>query len=204
MDPNDRKLSIKILIANILQSGVTEENTPIIVDLLENESGEEINYLIFTLETMNYLTPALQILILDYKISNIKNFLNLTTNEYLKNKEQLIYIKNPRKNYYKLSEEDALKQVFLNLKSYPIVGETTPLTEEIDFFDSDEFIWKKCIRKYIINDIGRVVEFISEKIINIPNKPAPFSNENFIYSSLGRSYFSNEEIKGSDLIKDEQ
>ena len=59
MDPNDRKLSIKILIANILQSGVTEENTPIIVDLLENESGEEINYLIFTLETMNYLTPAL-------------------------------------------------------------------------------------------------------------------------------------------------
>ena len=49
MDPNDRKLSIKILIANILQSGVTEENTPIIVDLLENESGEEINYLIYAL-----------------------------------------------------------------------------------------------------------------------------------------------------------
>ena len=189
MDQHGRNIQNKILIAGILQSGVTDENTPIIVDLLAMEKNELSDLIVFILESMELLTPALKILILDYKIRSIKAYLNLSTEAYIENKEDLIYIKSPRRNYSKLTEEDALKQVFQDPRiKYPIIGETSELIEQIEYFDDEEYVWKKAIRKYLINDVGRVVKFMSEKIINMPNRPAPSLNEDFTYSSLGKDF----------------
>lgn len=200
MDQHGRNVQNKILIAGILQSGVTDENTPIIVDLLAMEKNELSDLIVFILESMELLTPALKILILDYKIRSIKAYLNLSTEAYIENKEDLIYIKSPRRNYSKLTEEDALKQVFQDPRiKYPIIGETSELIEQIEYFDDEEYIWKKAIRKYLINDVGRVVKFMSEKIINMPNRPAPSLNEDFTYSSLGKDFFQTK-ISEQELL----
>ena len=86
MDQHGRNIQNKILIAGILQSGVTDENTPIIVDLLAMEKNELSDLIVFILESMELLTPALKILILDYKIRSIKAYLNLSTEDYIENK----------------------------------------------------------------------------------------------------------------------
>ena len=67
MDQRCRSVQNKILIAGILQSGITDENTPIIVDLLAMEKNELSDLIVFILESMELLTPALKILILDVK-----------------------------------------------------------------------------------------------------------------------------------------
>ena len=204
MDQSNRKIQTKILIANILQVGINEENTPIIVDLINSEKNENSDLLIFTLESMNLLTPALKILISNYKLNAIKNYLNLDTDNYISNREELIYITSPRNTYTKLDEKTALKQVFKMASiRYPIIGELAPLNEQFEYFDEEDNIWKKCIRKYKINSIGRVVEFLSEKIILIPNRPAPILNDNFTYSDLGKEFFDTT-VTEEDLLKEDE
>ena len=149
---------------------------------------------------MDLLTPALKIFILEYKLKAIRKFLNLEIKSYIDEREDLIYIKQPRRQYVKLTEEDALKQVFQSPQiHYPLIGETAELVEQIEFFDEEDYVWKQAIRKFIINDVGRVVKFNSERIINLPNKPAPSLNDNFTYSDLGNDFFK-EKIDEKDLL----
>lgn len=200
MDSTSGTVQNRALIASILQTGVTEENTPIIIDLLSLEKNEFTDTLIYTLETMDLLTPALKIFILEYKLKAIRKFLNLEIKSYIDEREDLIYIKQPRRQYVKLTEEDALKQVFQSPQiHYPLIGETAELVEQIEFFDEEDYVWKQAIRKFIINDVGRVVKFNSERIINLPNKPAPSLNDNFTYSDLGNDFFK-EKIDEKDLL----
>lgn len=193
MDNKDRKNVYRKVIVELFKN----KDIPydIILALLK-ENNEYNQYLINALEFLNISTVNVEMLIKKFQIDNLINFLNNDieekTNEHDNIKEKInecdnnafIYREEPPKTYTPLTEEEALKIIFLPTETItlPPEGVTAKIRERFIF--DEEGIKKECIRTFEIDHDGKVVKYYGEKIRtviydNINNYYAGILGENF-------------------------
>lgn len=167
MDDKNRKNIYRKVIVELFKN----KDIPydIILALLK-ENNEYNQYLINALEFLNISTINIEMLIKKFQIDNLINFLNndieeekdINIKEY--NNNDFIYRKEAPKEYFPLTEEDALKTIFLPTETItlPPEGITAKIRERFIFDEED--VKKECIRTFEIDHNGKVIKYYGEKI----------------------------------------
>lgn len=194
MEFQDRDATYKTLIADLLKTKtVTAEQKTTINNLLSNFDNDENIYLIYTLQLLNLLSPEIELKIINFNLNRLMNYLSLTksNNECCcqpiekEIKNDKIYRDAPPDDYIPLTEEEAYRLVFKETPTltWPEKGQTKRIQERFSFIDDKENVMKQCIRIFIINDCGEVVEYHGEKV-----KDYDSDSENFYAGVLKDKY----------------
>ena len=178
MDYNNRKNVYQAIIAELFNDkSKIDIYYNQIIDLLKTDC-EYNNILINALSYLDISSTALKLLIEKNEINFISSFLldendkktlecTVKKIEEKNDDKNIIYRKEPPTTYNALTEEEALKTVFLPTDNIilPPEGLTTKIRERFSF-EEDE-VKKECIRTFEIDSTGKVVKYYGEKVRKI-------------------------------------
>lgn len=190
MEKYHLSISLRDLIAKLLNNGLESHYDEVIKFIDENKNYKEMYFLFYTLEHLKQNSIVLDLKIQEYKLHQINEFLNIPS--FLLPKEDgFIHIDAEEeviKDYYEL-DSSMLPYIKIDNFTYPAFGQTKIFYETT--YDNSKGYHTPVIREMEVDHMGRVINIKTNRMSSAPNncvKPTEIPN---IYQGILGDILSN-------------